>query len=140
MNKSQLIRPQGKTRTDDLVLPHLGWKGVDQPLRATYLGIDFGPQMTISDVFDKALLSLTRRVADFRPRKRSFTLSERIRVANAYLIPLLQYPMRFYGNAPVHPDAPPQNGGASISADGSGSVQLGTMLQESGQGHRGGPI
>jgi hypothetical protein len=119
--------------------------------------------MTISDVFDKALLSLTRRVADFRPRKRSFTLSERIRVANAYLIPLLQYPMRFYvappqvlrkaldlierwvlpiwrAMPPVHPDAPPQNGGASISADGPGSMQLGTMLQESGQGHRGGPI
>jgi hypothetical protein len=63
---------------------------------ATYLGILFGRDVTVSDIFTEPLAELRSRVTQYLPSKDMYTLTNRIIVANSFLLPTLSFHQRFF--------------------------------------------
>jgi hypothetical protein len=64
--------------------------------RYTYLGVVMGIDVKPPDVFDKALSKLRQRVEGYLPRKRAFSLHQRITIANCFLISIFSYLYAIY--------------------------------------------
>ena len=76
-------------------LPH-GWRETKLVDSTRYLGVLFGRNITVNDVFRDSMSKLSRRVAQFLPFKRSFSLQNRVLISNSFLTPILSYLFRFF--------------------------------------------
>ena len=73
-----------------------GWQDTKLVASAKYLGVLFGREVTVNDVFRDCMAKLSRRVAQFLPLKRSFSLQNRVLISNSFLTPILSYLSRFF--------------------------------------------
>lgn len=80
----------------DLSFLPASWKGIQVSATYTYLGILFGKSVDVNDVYSKALDKLTGRVASYMPIQKYFSMTDRVRIANTYFIPVLSYIFRFF--------------------------------------------
>ena len=74
--------------------PH--WNFVAPALSSVYLGIRIGRQITVDNVFERAVKSLEARVVQYRPLQGLYKLQQRIIVANSFLSPMLSFIQRFF--------------------------------------------
>ena len=91
ITKSQLLEPVGSGGELPAQLASWGWEGLESVTRARYLGITIGREVDIHNCFEPSVRAFKSKLAQYLPHKKSFSVTERIRLANAKLIPLLRY-------------------------------------------------
>ena len=64
--------------------------------RGTYLGVLFGNNITVIDIFYGPMNKFRKRLITFRPILKRFSISKRILTFNTFLYPIFSYIMQFY--------------------------------------------
>ena len=61
-----------------------------------YLGVLFGSQVNVTDVFRQPTIKFSARIRSYQPYSRSLPLSTKIVICNSFLIPVFSYVTRFF--------------------------------------------
>lgn len=72
------------------------WREVKFTDSYVYLGILMGNSIDVSNVMEAALAKFQARIGSYLPAKSRFTLSNRVKIANTYLLPVFSYLFRFF--------------------------------------------
>jgi hypothetical protein len=63
---------------------------------AKYLGVPFGRDVSIDDVFMGALKKFSERVAAYMPLKGLYSVQQRVIIANSFLLPTISYLQHYF--------------------------------------------
>ena len=79
----------------DLVLPP-NWDAVTYTDEYVYLGILMGNSVDATMVMEAALEKFEGRLMTYLPARTRFSMANRVRIANIYLIPIFSYLYKFF--------------------------------------------
>ena len=74
----------------------VGWGDFAIADKAVYLGVPFGDKMEVGDAFTNAMEKFESRVSGHQRVIRALSITRRVIALNVFLLPLLEYPARFY--------------------------------------------
>jgi ribonuclease HI/exonuclease III len=95
-DKSRLLSSIPLDAAQLVVIQGSPWPDIKVVLSLTYLGIVFGHDVTIGDVFAKPLAKLEARIALYGPVLRRLSLHLRVVAVNVFLLSLFSYHITFY--------------------------------------------
>ena len=94
-SKTKLLSTDPDRPTLLTVLPP-AWREVQYADSYVYLGILMGNSIDVSNVMEAALAKFEARIGSYLPAKGRFTLSNRVKIANTYLLPVFSYLFQFF--------------------------------------------
>ena len=64
--------------------------------RATYLGVLFGKNISLDDIYKKSMEKFHKRLLDYRPIIKNTTMNKRMIIINTFCLPVFSYLHQFY--------------------------------------------
>lgn len=89
--KTHLLSTREFTDNDRTVVGNSRWNNLLLSQKAVYLGILFGRNVTIEQVYDGTLEKARKRARKYMALRRYFSFHDRILIANVFLISMLSY-------------------------------------------------
>ena len=96
LTKTHLLPTLPLTPPESQFITRSSWSEIRISNSSKYLGVLFGREATPTSNFAKPVDKLVKRVNSFLPTKNSFSLQQRIVIANIFLIPILSYIYQFF--------------------------------------------
>ena len=94
-SKTKILSTDPERQSLHTILPP-PWREVGYTDRYVYLGIMMGNSIDASNVMEAALTKFEARIGSYLPARDRFTLPNRVKIANTYLLPVFSYLFRFF--------------------------------------------
>ena len=95
IKKTKILSTSPERVTLDYILPY-SWRGVTYADRYVYLGVLMGNSVDATMIMEAALNKFDARLGSYMPARNRFSLANRVKIANTYLIPVFSYLFRFF--------------------------------------------
>jgi hypothetical protein len=95
-DKTIILHALPTTPDDNTTIDGSSWPKIKFKEKGKYLGMLFGNNLTVPDIFDTATTKFTSRIRSYRSIRDRLSITKRIIIANTFLVPIFSYLHQFY--------------------------------------------